>query len=38
MIQLCNNLFEFYPNEITKINARIIYFKKVKAFWKKKTE
>lgn len=38
MIQLCNNLFEFYPNEITKINERIIYFKKVKAFWKKKSE
>ncbi|OGY14860.1 MAG: hypothetical protein A3A58_01120 [Candidatus Blackburnbacteria bacterium RIFCSPLOWO2_01_FULL_41_27] len=38
MIQLCNNLFEFYPNEISKINERILYFKKVKAFWKKKTE
>lgn len=38
MIQLCNNLFEFYPNEVTKINERIIYFKKVKAFWKKKSE
>lgn len=38
MIQLCNNLFEFYPNEVTKISERIIYFKKVKAFWKKKSE
>lgn len=38
MIQLCDNLFEFYPNEITKINERVIYFKKVKAFWKKKSE
>jgi len=38
MIQLCNTLFEFYPNEIIKINERIIYFKKVKAFWKKKVE
>ena len=38
MIQLCNNLFEFYPNEIYKINERIIYFKKVNAFWKRKSE
>lgn len=38
MIQLCNNLFEFYPNEISKINERVLYFKKVKAYWRKKTE
>lgn len=38
MIELCDNLFEFYPNEISKINERITYFKKVKAFWKKKSE
>ncbi|PKM92955.1 MAG: hypothetical protein CVU80_00685 [Elusimicrobia bacterium HGW-Elusimicrobia-4] len=33
MIKLCNNLFEFYPNEIEKIKIRIEYFKKVKKYW-----
>lgn len=38
MLELCNNLFEFYPREIGKINNRIIYFKKVKKYWKNKKE
>jgi hypothetical protein len=38
MLQLCDELFEFYPREIAKINERIEYFKKVRAFWKKKPE
>lgn len=33
MIQLCDLLFEFYPKEITKINARIDRFRRVKEFW-----
>ena len=36
MLQLCDRLFEFYPNEIGKIKERIEYFKKVKSFWQKK--
>lgn len=36
MLQLCNNLFEFYPREISKITDRIAYFKKVQQFWKTK--
>lgn len=38
MIELCNNLFEFYPREIEKIGERILYFKKVKKFWQNKKE
>lgn len=38
MIELCDTLFEFYPREIGKITDRIKYFKKVKAFWKKKDD
>jgi len=37
MLEFCDTLFEFYPREISKIDGRIRYFKKVKAFWKKKT-
>ncbi len=38
MLELCDNLFEFYPKEIEKIKDRVDYFKKVKTFWKKKKE
>lgn len=38
MLRLCDNLFEFYPREIGKINNRIAYFKKVKKYWKSKEE
>lgn len=36
MLELCDTLFDFYPREISKINERIKYFKKVRAFWEKK--
>ena len=38
MLELCDTLFEFYPREIGKIDTRIKYFKKVKAFWRKKRD
>jgi len=38
MLELCDTLFEFYPNEISKINDRINYFKKVKQYWENKKE
>jgi hypothetical protein len=38
MLELCDTLFEFYPREISKIDSRIKYFKKVKAFWRKKDD
>jgi len=38
MLELCDTLFEFYPNEINKINDRIKYFKKVKQYWENKKE
>jgi hypothetical protein len=33
MIELCDNLLEFYPREIDKIGKRIEYFRKVRVFW-----
>lgn len=36
MLELCDNLFEFYPKEIGKITERIEHFKKVRKFWEKK--
>jgi len=38
MLQLCSELFDFYPREIVKINERILHFKKVRAFWEKKPD
>jgi hypothetical protein len=38
MLEFCDNLFEFYPREIRKIDLRIQQFKKVKAFWQDKRE
>ncbi len=38
MLQLCDELFEFYSREIAKIAERTGYFKKVRAFWLKKPE
>ena len=38
MLELCDTLFEFYPREINKIDVRIKYFKKGKAFWNKKKD
>ena len=36
MLEMCDNLFEFYPKEIAKINERVEYFRKVQKFWKNK--
>lgn len=36
MLELCDNLFEFYPKEISKINSRLKHFKEVRKFWEKK--
>jgi hypothetical protein len=33
MLQLCDIMLQFYPNEIGKINSRINHFKKVKQYW-----
>lgn len=38
MLDLCDNLFEFYPKEIGKINERIKHFKKIQRFWRDKKE
>jgi hypothetical protein len=38
MLSLCDTMTEFYPVEINKIEERIEYFKKVKAYWLSKTE
>ena len=38
MIDLCDTLLEFYPKEVGKIAERINYFKKIKKFWKKKSD
>lgn len=38
MLELCNELLEFYPREITKIGRRIEYFKKIQAVWEAKQE
>lgn len=38
MLELCANLFDFYPREIAKITDRIDYFKKVQKFWRKKSD
>ena len=36
MLAMCDNLFDFYPKEIEKIDARIEYFKKVRKLWEKR--
>ncbi len=38
MIEMCDNLLDFYPKEILKINERIDHFKKVKNYWQDKKE
>lgn len=38
MIEMCDNLLNFYPKEIFKINERIDHFKKVKKYWQDKKE
>jgi hypothetical protein len=36
MLELCDRVLEFYPEEILKINERIAYFEEVKKFWQAK--
>ena len=36
MIAMCDNLLDFYPKEILKINERIDRFKEVKKYWQNK--
>ncbi len=38
MIEMCDNLLDFYPKEVLKVNERINYFKKVKKYWRNKKE
>lgn len=38
MIEMCDNLLEFYPREIGKIKERIIHFEKIKKYWQKKKD
>ena len=38
MIEMCDNLLEFYPKEILKINKRLEHFKKIKEYWQNKKE
>ena len=38
MLQLCDMLDLFYPNEISKITKRIEHFKKVRQFWEKQPD
>ncbi len=38
MIELCDNLLEFYPKEISKIGQRIEHFKKVRTFWENRPD
>ena len=36
MLELCDVMLQFYPKEISKIDKRITYFRKVKEVWKQK--
>lgn len=36
MLDLCDNLFEFYSKEIGTINERILHFKDIQKFWQDK--
>lgn len=38
MIEMCDNLLEFYPKEILKINERIDHFRQVKKFWQNRED
>ena len=33
MLELCDNVLQFYPREIIKIGKRVVRFEKVKDFW-----
>ena len=36
MLELCDNVLEFYPQEIAKINQRIGRFQQLRVFWEAK--
>ena len=36
MLEMCENLSEFYPKEISKINERMEHFRSFEKFWKNK--
>lgn len=38
MLELCDNLLEFYPKEMAKIDRRIEHFKKIRAQWEERSE
>jgi len=38
MIELCDNVLEFYPREIAKIHTRIERFEEIRHFWMSKEE
>lgn len=38
MLGLCDNLLDFYPREIYKINQRIDHFKKIKILWESRPD
>jgi len=38
MLQLLDNLFEFYPREIAKIGERVSYFEKEREYWLSKDD
>ncbi len=38
MLELCNNVMEFYPREIDKINERIGRFQRIRTFWENKED
>lgn len=38
MLQLCDKLAKFYPNEIKKIEKRISFFKKTRVYWQKQPD
>jgi hypothetical protein len=38
MIEMCDNLLEFYPREILKINERITHFQKIRQYWQSKAD
>ena len=38
MLELCDNVLQFYPREIVKIGKRIARFEKVREFWLAKKE
>ena len=38
MIEMCDNVLDFYPKEILKIEGRMNHFRKVKEYWQGKDE